>query len=143
MRLTRTGSWLLLATALFIVAAWPPDKSRSLLVKGVNWAADPTGTLPILPEQLGFGLSDDVNAVEARDAMVRRYDELFNRGGLTRSRLQLKVAEDRFDPSTERQWLLLLGVVVAFLTLRHRAPRSSHVTGHTSSANANKNARLR
>ena len=121
--LTRSGWWLLFATALFIVAAWPPDKNRSLLVKGVNWAADPTGTLPILPEQLGFGLSDEVNAVEARDAKVRRYDELFNRDGFTRSRLELKVAEDPFDPSTERQWLLIIGVIVAFLTLRQQAPR--------------------
>lgn len=123
MNRTSAGSWLLFLTALFIVAAWPPEKDRSLLVKTVNWAVDPTDSLPLLPAQLGFGLSDDVIAVEARDAQVRRYDELFNRDAFTRWRLQVKVAEDPFNPPTERQLLLLIGVVVAFLTLRRRAPR--------------------
>ena len=123
MTLSRGGSWVLFLTALLIVSAWPPDKDRSLAVKAVNWAADPTGTLPILPEQLGFGLGDDVSAVEGRDAMVRRYDELFNRDAFTRSRLELKVAADPLNPSTERQLLLLLGVVVAFLTMRPTAHR--------------------
>ena len=123
MTLSRSGSWVLFLTALLIVAAWPPDRNRSLAVKAVNWAADPTDSLPILPEQLGFGLSDDVSAVEARDAMVRQYDELFTRDGFTRSRLGLKVAADPLNPSTERQLLLLLGVVVAFLTLSQRAHR--------------------
>jgi hypothetical protein len=119
--LTRARSWLLFVTALFMVAAWPPEKDRSLLVKTVNWVADPAGSLPILPEQLGFGLSDDVLAVEARDAQVRRYDELFTRDAFTRWRLETKVAEDPFNPTTERQWLLVLGVLVAFFALRTAA----------------------
>ena len=123
MTLSRGGSWVLFLTALLIVSAWPPDKDRSLAVKAVNWAADPTGTLPILPEQLGFGLGDDVSAVEARDAMVRRYDELFNRDAFTRSRLELKVAADPLNPSTERQVLLFFGIVVVFLAMRPKAHR--------------------
>jgi hypothetical protein len=119
---TRAGVTILFVTALFIVAAWPPEKGQSLLVKAVHWAVDPTGSLPLLPEQLGFGLSDDVVAVEARDAEVRQYDALFARDAFTRWRLQMKVAEDPFNPATERQWLLVLGVVVAFLTVRHTAP---------------------
>jgi hypothetical protein len=107
-------------TAVFIVAAWPPERDRSLLVKTINWAVDPGNELPMLPEQLGFGASDDPAAVEARDALVRQYDELYDQSALMRTRLQLKVATDPFSPTTERQVLLLAGVVVAFITLRRR-----------------------
>ena len=116
--MTRRGSWILLLTALLMVAAWPPDKDRSLVVKALNWSVDPSDSLPVLPPQLGFGLSDDVQAVEIRDEMVRRYDELFNRDALTRTRLRLKVAEDPFNPATERQFLLAFGIIVAFFTLK-------------------------
>ncbi len=112
------GWWVLLAIAILIVVLWPPDRDRSLAVKLVNWAVDPRGELPVLPPQLGLGVGDDVQAVEARDALVRQYDELYNRGGLMRKRLELKVAEDPFNRSTERQLLLALGVAVAFLVWR-------------------------
>ncbi len=116
--MTRRGSWILLLTALLMVASWPPDKDRSLVVKALNWSVDPGDSLPVLPPQLGFGLSDDPQAVELRDEVVRRYDQLFNRDALTRSRLKLKVAEDPFNPTTERQLLLACGIVVVFLTLK-------------------------
>jgi hypothetical protein len=121
--LTRAGSWVLFLTVLVIVVAWPPAAGRSLMVKAVNRAVDPADTLPILPPQLGFGLSDDPQAVEMRDEIVRRYDQMFALGGITRARLRLKVAEDPFNPVTERQLLLVFGVVVAFLTLRPGARR--------------------
>jgi hypothetical protein len=105
---------------LIIVCAWPPRDGRSLVLKGVNWAADPGNVLPVLPPQLGFGLSDDPIAVEAHDALVRRYDELYDQGELMRTRLRLKVARDPFEPTTARQLLLVGGVVVAFLVLRPR-----------------------
>ena len=120
MNLSGARSWILFLTALAIVAAWPPERGRSLLVKGVNWAVDPMDALPVLPPQLGFGLSDDVRAVEERDAMVRHYDEMYDRDEMTRRRMDLKVVKDPFNATTERQWLLVLGVVVAFLTLRRR-----------------------
>ena len=123
MSLTRAGSWVLFLTVLVIVVAWPPAAGRSLMVKAVNRAVDPADTLPILPPQLGFGLSDDPQAVEMRDEIVRRYDQMFALGGITRARLRLKVAEDPFNPVTERQLLLVFGVVVAFLTLRPGARR--------------------
>jgi len=110
--------WVLFLAALCLVFAWPPERGRSLLVKTVNWAVDPMDSLPVLPPQLGFGLSDDVRAVEERDATVRAYDEMYNRDEMTRRRMDLKVATDPFNTSTERQWLLVAGVVVAFLTLR-------------------------
>ncbi len=118
MRPSGARSWVLFVSALLIVAAWPPEKGRSLLVKTLNWAVDPGDNLPVLPAQLGFGAGDDVRAVEARDEEVRRYDQYLARGGFARTRLQLKVAADPFDPVTERQLLLVAGVIVAFLVLR-------------------------
>ena len=117
-RPTRAGSWILFLAVLFIVMAWPPAEGRSLMVKALNFAVDPADSLPVLPPQLGFGLSDDVQAVEMRDEIVRRYDAMYSLGGMTRARMRLKVAEDPLDAATERQLLLVFGVVVAFLTLR-------------------------
>lgn len=114
----RARWWILLAVALFIVVAWPPDNDRSLALKITSWAVDPTNALPVLPAQLGYGMGDDYQAVEARDAEVRRYDELHSRGGWTRRRLELKVAKDPFNSSTERQLLLAIGVIVGFLVWR-------------------------
>jgi hypothetical protein len=106
--------WAVLAIALFVVAAWPPDDDKSLLAKFVNWVVDPAGDLPVLPPQLGFGLGDDPRAVEERDAQVRRYDELYNQGGWTRTRLELKVAGDPLPRGTERQLLLAFAAAAVF-----------------------------
>jgi hypothetical protein len=116
--LTAVRWWILFMTAIFVIAAWPPAEGRSLLTKAVAWAVDPLGRLPMLPEQLGLGLGDDPQAVEARDAEVRRYDDLFNSGPWMRTRLQLKTATDPFDPTTERQVLLLGATAIAFLLLK-------------------------
>ena len=115
--------WTVLAIALFVIAAWPPDEDKSLLAKFVNWAVDPAGGLPVLPPQLGYGLGDDPQAVEERDAQVRRYDELYNRGGWMRTRLALKVAGDPLPRGTERQLLLAFAAAAVFAVfmLRRRA----------------------
>jgi len=110
--------WLLFLTAIVVVAAWPPADGRSLLAKSIAWAADPLGRLPLLPEQLGLGLGDDPQAVEARDAEVRRYDDLFNSGPWMRTRLQLKTATDPLDATSERQALLLGATIIFFLVMR-------------------------
>ena len=115
--------WALVAVALVIVLAWPPASGKSLAMKIVNWAVDPSGALPILPPQLGPGSSDDVAAVDEHDAVVRQYDAVYLQGGWTRRRLLLKVADDPFDKSTTRQVLSALGVLGALVTWRLAARR--------------------
>jgi len=110
--------WILLATALLLVALWPAAEDRSLAVKFVNWAVDPNDRLPTLPAPLVLGQSDDPNAVNAHDMQTRMYDELYSKGGWTRVRLEMKVANDPFNPATERQLLVALGVLMAFVVWR-------------------------
>ena len=118
-----TRWWALFGVILFVIAAWPPDGDRSLAAKFVNWAVDPAGELPVLPPQLGYGLGDDPVAVEERDAQVRRYDDLYNQGGWTRKRLELKVAGDPLPRGTERQLLLVLAAAATFAALMFRRSR--------------------
>jgi hypothetical protein len=115
--------WTLLVVALLIVAMWPPSEDRSLAVKFVNWIVDPRDQLPTLPGPLAFGQGDDPAAVEAHDLQTRMYDELYAKGGWTRTRLELKVWRDPFNPSTERQLLIALGVVATFLVWRSSAQK--------------------
>jgi hypothetical protein len=114
----RAQWWILLVTTLLIVALWPPSEDRSLAIKFVNWAVDPRDTLPTLPGPLALGLSDDPAAVDAHDLRTRTYDQLYEKGGWTRTRLEWKVARDPLNPSTERQLLVALGVMTAFLVWR-------------------------
>lgn len=110
--------WLLVVVSVVIVFVWPPRDDKSLAVKFVNWAVDPADELPTLPDQLPLGQGDDPDAVFKRDMRVQQYDELFLKGGWTRKRLQLKVAEDPFNPATERQVLTAIAVVIGFLVWR-------------------------
>ena len=111
-----TRWWPLFGVILFVILAWPPEGDRSLMAKFVNWAVDPAGELPVLPPQLGYGLGDHPVAVEERDAQVRRYDDLYNQGGWTRRRLELKVAGDPLPRGTERQLLLVIAAAAVFAT---------------------------
>ncbi len=115
---TNSQWWTLLIVALLIVAAWPPAGDRSLAMKFVNWAVDPNDRLPTLPGPLEPALGDDFQAVNAHDLQTRMYDELYDKGGWTRLRLELKVAVDPFNAATERQILTGIGVVAAFLSWR-------------------------
>src|SRR6185436_485373 len=110
--------------SLLVVFAWPPRDDKSLAVKFVNWAVDPRGELPTLPDQLALGMGDDPDAVSARDLQVQKYDALYLKGGWTRRRLELKVARDPFNPATERQLLVGLAVVTALLVWRIGGRRS-------------------
>jgi hypothetical protein len=110
--------WLLLVCALLIAAAWPPRDDKSLAAKFVNWAVDPANELPILPDQLALGQGDDPDKVHAHDMQVQQYDALYLKGGWTRTRLELKVAGDPFNPGTSRQVLTVAAVAIAFLVWR-------------------------
>ena len=106
------------ATAIVLVAGWPPDKGRSLAVKAVNWLADPSGALPALPAALPMGLDDDGNAVAEHDAEARDYYRAYDASRLTRWRMTLKETGEPLDPVTERQLLVGIGVLSALLTWR-------------------------
>jgi hypothetical protein len=110
--------WILFAMTILVVTAWPPQDDKSLATKFVNWVVDPTDQLPILPPQLPLGLGDDPDAVNAHDLQVREYDTLYMRGGWTRKRLELKVADDPFDPNTTRQILVGIAAVVGLIVWR-------------------------
>ena len=118
MRPTNFQWCFLLIVALLIVFLWPPRDHKSLAVKLVNWVVDPWDELPVLPDQLPLGAGDDPEAVSIHDIQTQQYDALYQRGGWTRTRLELKVANDPLDPSTERQVLTGIAVVTAFLVWR-------------------------
>ena len=115
--------WILFAVTLLVVVAWPPQDGKSLAIKFVNWAVDPTQQLPILPQELPLGMGDDPDAVNAHDLQVREYDSLFMQGGWTRRRLELKVADDPFDPTTTRQLLIAIAAVAGLIVWRINARR--------------------
>ena len=110
--------WFLVIVALLIVFLWPPRDDKSLAFKLANWAVDPWDDLPILPDQLPLGAGDDPEAVSLHDILTQQYDALYQKGGWTRRRLELKVASDPLNPATERGVLTGLAVVTAFLVWR-------------------------
>jgi hypothetical protein len=117
--------WVLVIAALFIVCAWPPsspDNDKSLAMKFVNWAVDPRGELPVMPPPFTFANGDDPETVTKHDTQSLDYGLLYLKGGWIRRRLELKVAGDPFDPSTERQLLIALGVATVFLVWRLGSP---------------------
>jgi hypothetical protein len=105
------SGWMIGGVAAFVIIAWPPDQDRSLALKAVNWLADPSSALPMLPGPLAPGLDDDADAVTAHDTEMAEYDRLFASSQTMRIRLRLKVAADPFKPSTERQVLTAFGVL--------------------------------
>ena len=97
------------AVTVLVLLAWPPDQGRSLIVKALNWAVDPGGTLPELPPPLPMSLGDNGDAVAAHDAAEAEYYRLRERSSVMRWRVDMKTARDPIDPQTERQ--LLAGIV--------------------------------
>ncbi len=125
-----TGQWRIIwPVALLLVGVWPSDQGRSLAMKAVNYLVDPTESLPILPGPLAMGVDDDADAVAEHDAVTMEYDRLYGTSRWTRTRLELKVARDPFDPSTERQLLVGLGVIAALLVWRLDARRQTGPSG--------------
>jgi hypothetical protein len=120
--------WVLVITALFIVCAWPPRDDKSLAMKFVNWAVDPRGELPVMPPPFTFANGDDPQTVTEHDTQSLNYGLLYLKGGWIRRRLELKVADDPVNPSTERQLLIALGVATVFLVWRFER-KSGRVPG--------------
>ena len=113
------AQWSIIWTAAaLLVLAWPGDTGRSLLVKAVNWAVDPAGSLPTLPAPLPMALDDDGDAVPAHDAQEAEYYRVRDRSVITRWRMTLRDAGDPFDPSTERQLLVAVAVLSALVVWR-------------------------
>jgi hypothetical protein len=110
--------WVLVIVALFIACAWPPSDDKSLAMKFVNWAVDPRGELHVMPPPFTFANGDDPETVTEHDAQSLNYGLLYLKGGWIRRRLELKVADDPFNRSTERQLLVALGMLTVFLVWR-------------------------
>ena len=119
------SQWAIIwATTMLLVLAWPPASERSLGAKMVNWAVDPTGSLPTYPPPLPMGLEDDGDAVAAHDALESEYYRARDRSRLTRWRMEMKTARDPIDPTTERQ--ILIGIAAASVLVIWRiSPRAS------------------
>jgi len=119
------AQWSIIWTAaVLLVLAWPGDTGRSLVVKAVNWAVDPAGSLPTLPAPLPMALDDDGDAVPAHDAQETEYYRVRDRSVITRWRMTLRDAGDPFDPSTERQLLVAVAVLSALGVWRLDSRRS-------------------
>jgi hypothetical protein len=117
------AQWRIIWTiALLMVLAWPPDQGRSLLVKIVNWAVDPAGSLPDLPPVLPFSLDDNGDAVAAHDEQEREYYRVRDSSPAVRWRMDLKTARDPFDAATERQILVGAGLLSALALWRLHRP---------------------
>ena len=119
-----TAQWRLIwAVALLSILAWPVQNG-SLAVKAVHWAVDPFQTLPRTPRPLAMGFGDNMEAVQLHDAEEAAYYNLYNGSRLTRWRLRLRDLEEPIDPSTERQILVGLAILLALLIWRGETRRS-------------------
>jgi hypothetical protein len=106
---TRAQWSVIWTVAVLAILAWPPDKGRSLGVKALNWAVDPTGALPALPPSLPRSLDDDGDAVTAHDALESEYYRRRDSSAAVRWRMQAKEMGDPLETVTQRQ--LIAGVL--------------------------------
>ena len=107
--------WVL---ALFLVLFWPSHESGSLAIKALNWAVDPMGTLPRIPVEFSFGDGDDPQAVTEHDAKEFEYQRVYDGSKIARLRLRVRDMTDPFDPSTQQQILVGIGVLGSLLIWR-------------------------
>lgn len=108
-----TAQWRLIWTvAVLLILAWP-EENQSLAIKAISWGVDPFQTLPRTPSPLAPGLGDDMTAVQQHDAEEAAYYHMYSSSRISRLRLQLRDVRDPLDPSTERQILVGLAILVA------------------------------
>jgi hypothetical protein len=118
------SQWAIIwATTILLVLAWPPASGRSLGMKLLNLAVDPTESLPAYPAPLPMGLEDDGDAVAAHDALERDYYRARDTSAMNRWRMEMKTARDPIDPTTERQ--ILIGIAAAGVLAVWRLDRLS------------------
>ena len=113
--------WVL---AALLVLFWPNQQNRSLALKAVNWAADPTNKLPHPPNNFTMEDGEDTEVVEAHDIQEAEYERVYASSGLQGIRLRLRDMEDPFDPSTEQQVLAAIAVLGGLLIWRLGARRA-------------------
>lgn len=97
-----------------------------MAIKALNWVADPRSTLPRLPDDFTLEGGEDPVAVTAHDAQEAEYMRVYARSRLARLRIRLRDMPDPFDPSTQQQVLVAIGVLGGLLVWRlgGRPPRS-------------------
>jgi len=109
-----TSQWRIIwVVSVLLILFWPPEHGRSLVIKTVNWLADPNGELPVLPPQLPIGLDDNGDAVTLHDALTTEYYRQYESSRWTRLRMKLKDVTEPFDVTTERQILAGIGILGA------------------------------
>ena len=119
-----TAQWRIIwIVAVLLILSWPPDKGRSLAIKATNRLADPFHTLPAMPDPLPIGLDDNGDAVSEHDALEAEYHNAYESSAITRLRMKLKDATEPFDPATERQVLVSIGVIGALVVWRINGKR--------------------
>jgi hypothetical protein len=120
-----TAQWRLIWTvAVLVILAWP-EENQSLAVKAINWGADPFQTLPRTPSPLAPGLGDDMDAVQQHDAEETAYYRMYSTSRMARLRLQLRDLKDPLDPSTERQVLVGLAILIALSVWRAESKKEA------------------
>jgi hypothetical protein len=107
--------WIL---AIVMVLFWPGAQDRSLAIKSLNWAADPSGKLPRLPGEFSFSDGDDPFAVADHDAQEAEYYRVYQSSAMARVRMRLRDLPDPFESSTQERVLVAMGVLGAVLVWR-------------------------
>jgi hypothetical protein len=120
-----TVQWRIIwIVAFLLIIGWPPDRGRSIGTKLVNWLADPANSLAPMPSPLPIGLDDNGDAVAEHDAEAAEYYRQYESSRVTRLRMRLKEAGEPFDPTTERQILVGIGIFSALAVWRLNSRKS-------------------
>lgn len=114
--------WVVAAAVLLL---WPLADSPSLAVKAAHFAADPRGTLPVLPEPLPLGLGDDADVVMQHDYQTQAYYDAYDSSAWVRFRMRVRDWSPGVSVGTERQILMVFVVLGALLIWRLGASEAS------------------